>query len=131
MNIKELAEGLREGRWTSEELAMYTLDRIASEDSSGHCLNSIAEINPDVLFTARALDAEMKTKGPRSLLHGIPVVIKDNINVKDTMHTTAGSLALNDLITAEDAFITKKTERSRSFDYRQSKSFRVCALDGQ
>ena len=108
MKIRELAQCLREGTVTSVQLAEHSLQRIAADDRNGHGLTAVAELNPDVMFLARALDQELKEKGPRSLLHGIPVLVKDNIAVKDVMHNTAGSEALADLIPNEDAFVIQK-----------------------
>ncbi len=79
---------------TSEALVRHYLDRIKRYDGA---LNTVAELNPDALAIARALDEERRTQGPRSPLHGIPVLLKDNINTKDKMHTTANALALADL----------------------------------
>lgn len=112
MNIKELNKGLTEGKFTSVELTEMALRNIAENDSGGRKLNSIGELNPDALFIARKMDEEIKEGNVRSLLHGIPVVIKDNIAYKDTMHTTAGSFALNDLITKEDSFVVKKLKEA-------------------
>lgn len=107
-SIKELYEGLNSGEFTSVDLVKHCLKAIAEKDQSGRCLNSIAEVEPNALFIAEALDKERKAKGPRSLLHGIPFSVKDNINTKETMHTTAGSLALADLIAPKDAFVIEK-----------------------
>jgi len=104
MTVKELSEGIREGKWTSADLVRKYLKCIAENDEK---YNSIAEINANALFEARAMDEELKQSGMRSPLHGIPVLLKDNIDVKG-MHTTAGSYALSDLMAEEDAFITKK-----------------------
>ncbi|WP_448910717.1 amidase family protein, partial [Holdemania massiliensis] len=93
-SIQELADGMRLGRWTSRSLIEEALRRVAQRDQSGPCLNSIAEINPEALWIADGLDRELKEKGPRSLLHGLPVVVKDNLCTAGMMHTTAGSAAL-------------------------------------
>ena len=79
---------------TSEHLTELYLARIEAIDRTGPALRSVIELNPDALVIARTLDAEFRTKGPRSPLHGIPVLIKDNIDTGDKMQTTAGSLAL-------------------------------------
>ena len=104
MTVKELSEGIRDGKWTSVDLVRKYLKFIAENDEK---YNSIAEINANALFEARAMDEELKQSGMRSPLHGIPVLLQDNIDVKG-MHTTAGSYAISDLIAEEDAFITKK-----------------------
>ncbi len=106
--LMELAEGLEKGKWTSVDLVSMYIDQISKYDQSGPSLNAIAEINPEVFEIARLLDMERKFKGTRSILHGIPLVIKDNINTKDKMHTSANSLALADFYAPYDAFIVKK-----------------------
>lgn len=107
MTILELSEQLRTGRLTCTALTKACLAAIAENDQSGRGLNSVAEIDPDALFAARQIDEEIRQNGPKSPLHGIPVLIKDNVDVKG-LHTTAGSLALADLIAKEDAPLTAK-----------------------
>lgn len=85
---------MTQGNTTSVELTRQYLQRIQTIDRSGPTLRSVLEVNPDALDIARSLDAERKAKGPRGPLHGIPVLIKDNIDTADKMKTTAGSLAL-------------------------------------
>src|SRR4051812_44839014 len=91
--INQIQEKLANGELTSKELALMYLYRISAFDSG---LHSILEINPDALQIADALDAERSESGPRSSLHGIPILLKDNIDTHDKMHTSAGSLALKD-----------------------------------
>lgn len=107
MTILEISEELRAGRMTCTGLAKACLAAIAENDQSGLGLNSVAEIDPDVLFHARKIDEEIRLEGPKGPLHGIPVLIKDNVDVKG-LHTTAGSLALADLTANEDAPLTAK-----------------------
>ncbi|MBQ3459934.1 MAG: hypothetical protein IJH14_04610 [Solobacterium sp.] len=107
MTIEELSRGIEEGKWTCRDLVRKCLTAIAANDSAGRKLNSVAEINADVFFEADRIDAEIKEKGRRSPLHGVPVLLKDNIDIRN-MHTTAGSLALSDLIAEEDAMVTKR-----------------------
>jgi len=106
--IADLQEGMRSGGMTARSIAEKYLSRITAIDKQGPRLNSVIEINPDVLAIADKLDAERKTRGPRGPLHGIPVLIKDNIDTHDRMSTTAGSLALVGSIAEHDAFIAQK-----------------------
>ena len=85
---------MEQGDLTARELVEYYLDRIDKRDRGGPALNSIIELNPDALGIADTLDLERKESGPRGPLHGIPVVLKANIDTGDQMETTAGSLAL-------------------------------------
>src|SRR5262249_22633436 len=82
--------------------------RIAAVDRVGPRLRSVIEINPDALVIAEALDKERKEKGPRGPMHGIPVLVKDNIDTADKMATTAGSVALVGSKPPSDSFIVKK-----------------------
>jgi len=111
-SIRELAQGLQDGRWTSVDLCEMYLNRIRRYDQSGPKLNAIAEINPDLFDIAKLLDVERMTQGPRSLLHGIPLVIKDNINTYDKMHTSASSFALADFYAPYDAFVVKRLKEA-------------------
>ena len=103
--LRELIEGLNNETWSSVDLVNMYLKQIETHD---HYLNSVAELNPDALSIAKSLDQERKSKGPRSKLHGIPILIKDNINTNDKMHTTANSESLADLITPYDATVVTK-----------------------
>lgn len=107
-SISELISLLEDGTITSEELVLAYLERIAKFDKAGPCLNAIREINPDALALARVRDAQRKKGEILGPLHGIPVVVKDNIDSGDKMHTTAGSVALKDHYAEEDAFVIKK-----------------------
>ena len=104
----ELQNRLSSDQLTSLDLVKWSIQRINQYDQNGPKINAIAEMNPDVYQIASMLDRERKTKGPRSLLHGIPIVIKDNILTQDKMHTTAGSIALKDYYGIDDAFVVKK-----------------------
>ena len=90
------------------ELVKAYLDRIARYDKAGPCLNSVLEVNPDAMFIAEAMDLERARRGPRGPLHGIPVVLKDNIDTADKMHTSAGSLALADSFASKDSFVAER-----------------------
>ena len=108
VTIAQLQEGLRTGKFTALSLTEKYLQRIGSIDKSGPAINAVIEINPDAQAIARALDRERKEKGSRGPLHGIPVLIKDNIDTADRMMTTAGSLALLGSTPAQDATVAKK-----------------------
>ena len=102
---------MESGKLTSKELVMYYLYRIAKYDQDGPKINSILEINPDAIFIAEALDYERKTNGVSNSLHGIPVLLKDNIETNDFMHTSAGTIALEQNISSEDAFSLLNCEK--------------------
>jgi amidase len=106
--IVDLQKRLDTGQDTARSLAEKYLARIIAIDKSGPTLRSVIEINPDALTIADELDAERKAKGPRGPLHGIPILIKDNIATADRMMTTAGSLALEGSPAPRDAFIVTR-----------------------
>lgn len=91
--IADLNAAFDAGTLTAEKLVQLCLARIQAYDHQGPSLNAVLALNPKAIETARALDAERKAKGPRSPLHGIPVVVKDNYNTTD-MPTTGGSVLL-------------------------------------
>ncbi|MEW5765666.1 MAG: amidase family protein, partial [Acidobacteriota bacterium] len=111
-SLADLQAGMAEGRFTSEELTAAYLKRIEDVDRSGPCLRAVLEVNPDAFSIARGLDRERFEKGPRGPLHGIPVLIKDNIDTADGMLTTAGSLALTDSRPARDAFVVRRLRQA-------------------
>ncbi len=106
--ISSLQDKLASGKYTSEQLVDLYLKRIEEIDKNGAKLNSIIEINPEAISIAKQMDSERKEGKVRGPLHGIPVVIKDNIDTADKMQTTAGALAMNGNIASKDAFIVKK-----------------------
>ena len=107
--VEGLQSGMAAGRWTATELVRRYQARIRAMDQAGPKLNAVIELNAEALASAHALDAERKRGKVRGPLHGIPVLIKDNIDTADRMKTTAGSLALADApAPKEDAFIVKK-----------------------
>jgi len=108
MPVAQLQEGMASGRYTSRRLVELYLQRIAQIDAAGPRLRSVIETNPDALSIADALDAERKARGPRGPLHGVPVLIKDNIDTGDRMLTTAGSLALVGAPAPRDAFVVER-----------------------
>lgn len=110
--ISSLREKLTSGKYTSEQLVKLYLDRIDSIDKNSIHLNSVIEINPDAISIAKELDIELKSGKSRGPLHGIPILIKDNIDTGDKMQTTAGSLALEGNIASNDAFVIKKIRES-------------------
>ena len=107
-DIAALHDHMQRGELSSEELVTWYIDRINTIDQAGPALNSIIEINPDALSIARSLDEEWKTSGPRGPLHGIPVILKANIDTADQMYTSAGSLALAEHVPAKDAFVVQR-----------------------
>ena len=112
MDIETLQALMEQGELTSERLTEFYLDRIESIDRNGPALNSIIEVNPDALEIAKALDRERATSGPRGPMHGIPVVLKANIDTADKMDTTAGSLAMVGHKAPIDAFIVTRLRES-------------------
>src|SRR5258708_31943553 len=104
----QLQAWMTSGRYTARQVAELYLRRIDEIDRSGPALHAVIELNPDALSIADALDAERKAQGPRGALHGIPVLIKDNIDTADRMMTTAGSLALEGAKPARDAFVVQR-----------------------
>jgi amidase len=108
LSIQQLQDKMNSGVWTSRMITESYLKRIAAIDKKGPHLNSVIELNPDALSIADALDKERKNGKIRGPLHGIPVLIKDNIDTGDGMMTTAGSLALEGHRAAKDAFIIKQ-----------------------
>ncbi|HEU6451032.1 MAG TPA: amidase [Gemmatimonadaceae bacterium] len=106
--IAELQEGMRSGKYTARKLVELYLQRIDELDQSGPKLNQVLETNPDALEIADALDRERKSKGARGPLHGIPILLKDNIATSDRMATTAGSLALLGAVARKDAYVAHK-----------------------
>jgi amidase len=112
MDIAALQALMERGELTAVELTRFYLDRIEAIDRNGPTLNSIIESNPDALEIAGALDEERKASGPRGPMHGIPVVLKANIDTADKMETTAGSLALKGHHPPNDAFIVQRLRES-------------------
>jgi len=108
ITIAGLQEGYQSGRWTARQVTEMYLARIESVDRRGPGVNSVIEINPDAIAIAEGLDRERKDGRTRGPLHGVPILIKDNIDTADRMQTTAGSLALAGSIAPRDAFIVEK-----------------------
>jgi amidase len=106
--VPDLQQQMKQGALTAERMAVLYLERIEEIDRRGPMLRSVIETNPDALAIARALDAEYKAKGPRGPLHGIPVLLKDNIDTADNMQTTAGSLALAGKPAVRDSWVAAR-----------------------
>ncbi len=105
--IADLNAAFASGSLSSEQLVSLFLARVGAYDDQGPRLNAMLALNPNALETARALDAERLSSGPRSALHGIPVILKDNVDTHD-MPTTAGSILLRGSVPPDDAFIVRK-----------------------
>ena len=108
LTIPALQQGMTSGQLTCAALVDRYSGRIAAVDQGGPALRSVLELNPDATSIADALDQERTLKGPRGPLHGIPVLLKDNIDTGDAMHTTAGSLALMDAPRPRDAALVTR-----------------------
>jgi len=106
--LSQLQEGMRAGRWTARGLVEQYLARVETLNQRGPALRALIETNPDALAIAEEMDAERRARGPRGPLHGIPVLIKDNVDTHDRMHTSAGSLALADSIPLRDSFVAER-----------------------
>jgi amidase len=108
MSIGDLQAQMEAGRATARRITQGYLDRIAALDHSGPTLRSVIELNPDALAIAAALDEERRSGAVRGPLHGIPVLLKDNIETADRMATSAGSLALEGVTASQDAFVARR-----------------------
>src|SRR5258708_6180360 len=104
----QLQAGMKSGQYTARSIVEKYLARIDEIDKRGPAINAVIEINPDALAIADALDKERREKGPRGPLHGVPVLIKDNIDTADQMMTTAGSLALSGSTAPRDSFVAQR-----------------------
>jgi amidase len=133
VTISMLQTKMADRTYTSRSITALYLKRIAALDKTGPTLNSVIELNPDALSMADAMDKERAAGKVRGPMHGIPILIKDNINTGDKMHTTAGALALADNIASKDAHIVKllresgavllgKTNLSEWANFRSSQS---------
>ncbi|MBM6616350.1 amidase family protein [Bacillus suaedaesalsae] len=107
VSIDEIQTAMEAEEITAKELVLLYLDRIASFNKNGISINAVLEVNPDVLQIAEALDTERKISGPRGPMHGIPVLLKDNIDTGDKLHTSAGSLALKNSYASQDSSIAE------------------------
>lgn len=112
ITIAELQQGLQSGKYSSVKLAELYLTRISEIDQGRHDLKSVIEVNPEALLLADQMDKERKQGKLRGPFHGIPILIKDNIDTADKMHTTAGSIALADHIANKDAFVVTQLRKA-------------------
>ncbi len=108
LTVPQLQELMSAGRHTAASLVALYLQRIEEVDRSGPKINSVIELNPEAVTIARALDDERRQRGTRGPLHGIPVLLKDNIDTGDRMKTSAGSMALADTSAPHDAFLVER-----------------------
>jgi amidase len=108
LTLAQLREGLASGRWTARRLTELYLGRIDALDRRGPALHAMITVNPDALAIADRLDEERRARGARGPLHGIPILVKDNIDTADRMATTAGSLALAKSVAPRDAFLVER-----------------------
>lgn len=106
--VAELGEAMRSGRLTAREITGLYLDRIAALDRQGPALRHVLETNPDAMEVAARLDAERRAGRVRGPLHGVPVILKDNVDTGDRMHTSAGSLALAGSIAPRDSGVAER-----------------------
>ncbi|MGB3849516.1 MAG: amidase [Tunicatimonas sp.] len=108
VTVRELQQGMESGEYTARSITQMYLDRIEAIDQNGPTLRSVIEVNTDALGIADQLDEERAAGKIRGPLHGIPVLLKDNIDTDDAMETTAGSLALVGVPVAQDAWVTQR-----------------------
>ena len=125
LEIDALQKRLQDGTLTSRRLTQWYLDRVAAIDDAGPMLNAVIAINPDAMAIADSLDTERRAGRVRGPLHGIPMLIKDNIDTADRMPTTAGSLALAGSTRMRDAFVVAAAARGRRGHPRQDQPERV------
>jgi amidase len=106
--LGQMRAAMSAGKLSAVALTKHYLGRLAAIDRSGPGLHAVIELNPDALAIAQALDRERKKQGPRGPLHGIPILVKDNIDTRDRMSTTAGSLALAGSHATRDSFVARR-----------------------
>jgi len=112
MSILDLQGAMERGQYSASQITALYIERIEEIDRQGPTLRSILEINPDAMEIAEGLDRQREAKGPRGALHGIPVVLKDNLDTADRMTTTAGSMALEGSIPTHDSFVAQRLRES-------------------
>src|SRR5258707_12797495 len=119
--IADLNEKMESGELTARQVTELYLQRIAAGDKGGPYINSVIELNPDAVEIADGLDKERKAGKLRGPLHGIPILIKDNIDTHDRMQTTAGSLALEGNITSKDGVILEHIRKTGAVIFGKTK----------
>ena len=112
ISIARLGAGMVSGKYTSRGLVEMYVNRIEALDRKGPTLRAVLEINPDAIKIADELDAERKATGPRGPLHGVPILLKDNIDTADRMTATAGSLALEGTFAPHDSFLARRLRQA-------------------
>ncbi|MCJ8268078.1 MAG: amidase [Psychrosphaera sp.] len=112
LTLKQMQQQISQGDLSSEAVVQYYLDVIAKHDDSGVQLNAVGQLNKNALKRAKMLDKERKNKGSRGPLHGIPVLLKDNIDTNDGMANTAGSRALQNNFPEKDAFLVEQLRKA-------------------
>ncbi|GAB3986299.1 amidase [Spirosoma daeguense] len=112
LSINDLQQKMQSGEYTSEAITKLYLERIDAIDKNGPRLNAVIEVNPDALAIAKTMDEERKAGKLRGPMHGIPILIKDNIDTHDQMMTTAGSLALDGHKATTDAFVVTQLRKA-------------------
>src|SRR5260370_4971690 len=110
--IAELQEGMKAGKYTARGIAEKYLTRIEALDKRGSAVNSVIEVNPDALGLAEASDKERKQKGARGPLHGIPMLIKDNVDTADKLMTTARALGVGGAKPPQESVVEQEVQRA-------------------
>lgn len=129
-SLSDLAEAMRTGATSAQALVASSLARIASFDQAGPCINAISAVNPGAMDEARLLDEELRTRGPRGALHGIPMVVKDNIDVAG-MPTTAGCAALRQAYPRADAACVARLRAAGAIVLAKSNMSELAASNGR
>ncbi|WP_198052965.1 amidase [Cupriavidus taiwanensis] len=129
-SLSDLAEAMRTGATSAQGLVAASLARIASFDQAGPCINAISAVNPAAMDQARLLDEELRIRGPRGALHGIPMVVKDNIDVAG-MPTTAGCAALRQAYPRADAACVARLRAAGAIVLAKSNMSELAASNGR
>ena len=135
VTIAELQEAMKSGKYTARQIVEKYLKRIEEIDKNGPKINSVLEVNPDALAIADQLDKERKAGKVRGPLHGIPILLKDNIETADKLNTTAGSYALEGVPVKQDSFVAQKLReagavilgKANMSEWAYFRSFRACS----